>query len=249
MTRLLPLLCLLALPLPLAAASEALAPFAAEYRIRYIGLPMKAKGERELRQEADGSYVLRSSARWLLSRVEETSRFRLVDGRLLPVRYDYQRRGLGGKKHRFNAFDWAADGSGGRASHAEGSLAVAPGTLDKLLYQLQLRLDLKAALAAGEAAGREFSYPLADDGRIREYRFRLLGQETIDTPAGELAACKLERVRKKEGRQTRFWLAPAYDYLLVRLEQREEDGKGFTLELKEVKEPPQALGRVTPLCP
>lgn len=200
--------------------------FRAEYLADYQGLPVKAKGIRELARLPDGSYQLRSSASALFVKVDEISSFRVEDDRVVSVSYEYNRQGLGRKKQEHLLFDWEHQ----RVSHEEGGSTVGPGTLDKLSYQYQLRRDI-----AGENQrapdGSVFSYTIADGDRIREYQFKVVGEETLSTPVGELITIRVERVRDDgKDQQTALWLAIDHDYLLVRLAQQEA-GKGFELNL------------------
>ena len=219
-------LALLCLP----ASVQAVTEFTAEYSGRRDGLPFTVKGRREVRQEADGSYTLSFSAKAMMVSIKEVSRFRLMEGKLIADSYDYKRTGIGKNRYRYNKFDWPAN----TVRFEGGSQPLAPGILDKLLYQLQLRLDVKAAVQAGEL-GKLFTYQLADNENLKTYSFRIAGEETLATRLGDMATYRLERVRKNTKRHTTLWLAPRYDFLLARLQQVNEKGKGFTVELTAVK--------------
>ncbi len=199
--------------------------FRAEYQADYKGLPVKAIGIRELTRLEDNHYRLVSSAKSALLRVSETSEFTLQNGLVQPRSYYYQRRGIGRKKSETVGFDWVNM----IASHGDTTSPLDPGTLDKLTYQYQMRLDV----AAGEATA--LNYLIADEEKRKNYAFNVIGEDTIDTPAGEFQTIKLQRVRaarddKGQDRVTTIWLAKDHHYLLTRLKQ-EENGKGFELNL------------------
>jgi hypothetical protein len=108
---------------------------------------------------------------------------------------------------------------------------VPTGTQDKLSYQLQLRLDLLAGKT-------DMTYAVADGGKLKEYRFKVTGEEQIDTPYGRYNAVRVMRDRGEDAdRETLIWLAPELDYLIVRLEQTESDGKTYALLLKNLETP------------
>ena len=63
-------------------------------------------------------------------------------------------------------------------------------------------------------------------------------QGNIETPMGDLRTVKLRRVRENGARrETVFWLAPAYDFLLVRMFQRERNGTRFELVIRSLEQP------------
>ncbi|MCV6603979.1 MAG: DUF3108 domain-containing protein, partial [Porticoccaceae bacterium] len=61
------------------------------------------------------------------------------------------------------------------------------------------------------------------------------GEETIDTPMGDIKTLKLERVKDSNKRQTTFWMAPEYNYLLVKFHRVENDGDEYSLYLRDVE--------------
>ena len=108
-------------------------PFHAEYVAEFEGLPIKAKGVRELQRLENGEYRLTSSATSMIARVVETSEFSFSGNELAPRRYDYTRSGLGKKKQAFLSFDYSNE----TLLHEDGSSELIAGTLDKLSYQYQ----------------------------------------------------------------------------------------------------------------
>ena len=77
-------------------------------------------------------------------------------------------------------------------------------------------------------------YQIADRNRLREYEFQITGEEIIETPIGKFNTVKATRIRRDSDRITTFWMAPEYDFLLIRLKQIEDKG-GFELLLKEAE--------------
>ena len=118
-------------------------PFHAEYVAEYRGLPIKAKGIRELVMLDDHTFKLQSSATSLLANVSEVSEFEYIDGEIKPLRYDYARTGLGKNKKESGQFNWTHD----ILEHNGSSSPLTEGTLDKLSYQYQLQTDVARAIA------------------------------------------------------------------------------------------------------
>lgn len=201
--------------------------FRAEYVATFQGLPIKAKGVRELHRLEDGDYRLTSSATSLFANVVETTIFSIADDQLIPSRYDYARDGMGKSKQAFIIFNYAGES----LQHEDGTSGLVEGTLDKLSYQYQLKLDL-ANMTTSERSSGTLDYLIADGDKLRRYGFRVAGEEVLTTPAGELLTVKLERIREDDSDpQTTFWLAKDHDYLLAKFKQR-GSGKGFELNLE-----------------
>lgn len=206
-------------------------PFRATYQANYRGLPIRAKGVRELVREPDGSYRLLTKASAVFISVSEETRFRFQNGEIKPVSYLYQRKGLGRKRTVSQHFD----AQNARMTHDNGATSPLPeGAYDKLLYQLQMKHDL--SMAARQAAPwPEMNYTVMDGAQPRNYRFKVIGTEHIETPIGRLETVKTTRIRENSDRETTFWLSPAHDFLLVQLRQIEPDGSGFELYLKDLE--------------
>ncbi len=75
---------------------------------------------------------------------------------------------------------------------------------------------------------KNFTYQIADGGRLKEYKFMTVGEEMLDTPLGKVNTIKVKRSRENDERVTYAWLAKDWNYLLVRLQQ-EEKGEAYTI--------------------
>tara|TARA_B100001964_G_scaffold245506_1_gene332918 strand:+ start:4477 stop:5325 length:849 start_codon:yes stop_codon:yes gene_type:complete len=207
-------------------------PFRAVYKADYKGLPVSAVGIRELKRIENGKYQLSSTAQSFFVSVFEKSIFELHDQYPLPLEYDYKRTGIGKNRDTTLTFDRQT----GKVVSEQGEweIEATKGILDKLSYQYRMREDLKHALKKGQS-WPDLNYQVADNGRIKTYNFEITGEEFIDTPVGRIKTVKAIRIRKNGGRSTTFWLAPDYEFLLIRLLQTEKNGKGFELLLKEAQ--------------
>lgn len=208
--------------------------FRAVYKADYKGLPISAKGIRELSKTAEGHYLLSSKATSLFASITESSEFRIEGEYLKPIEYQYHRSGIGRKRNAVLSFDWDSNTVLNNVQNKPWSMDVPLGALDKLLYQFKLRDDLLIAHENGEP-WPALNYVIADGGRLKNYEFEVIGEEVIDTPIGQLKTIKATRVRDSRNRQSTFWLALDYDFLLVRFQQLEADGDGFELLLREAE--------------
>jgi hypothetical protein len=100
------------------------------------------------------------------------------------------------------------------------------GTLDKLIMQMALLFELRGG-------STEFHYPVAHQGRIKQYRFKLTGKEKIELPMGEYNALTVERLDDDRDK-TRIWSVPELNYFPVRFLEHKKSGVKKELLLRKV---------------
>ena len=220
------LLLLAALLVPAAQAFE-LQPFSASYTADFKNAPFAGTAERSLAPLRNGGWELRFEAAMLVARLSERSRFRVEQGALVPVSYQYSRSGMGSSRTVEQDFDWSTRQILGMRKGKAYRVPLHRGLLDRSTYQLALQQDV----ARGKTS---MTYQVLDETEVETYDFRVLGEENVRTRAGLIRALKVERVRDpgQSRRQTTLWFAPSWNYLLVRLHQRENDGKEYQIMLK-----------------
>ncbi|MFY0731347.1 DUF3108 domain-containing protein [Pseudomonas sp. NFX15] len=224
------------LALPFAQAAD-LQPFSASYTADWKQLPMSGTAERSLAKISDGKWKLSFKASMMIASLSEESTLTLDKDTLLPESYHFERGGLGKAKKSDLDFDWNTKMVTGTDRGDAVKVPLNRGMLDKSTYQLALQEDV----AAGK---KSMSYQVVDGSDVDTYDFRVLGSEKVETKAGKIDAIKVERVRDptQNKRITVMWFAKDWDYLLVRLQQVETDGKEYNIMLlngtvngKEVK--------------
>jgi len=104
---------------------------------------------------------------------------------------------------------------------------IPEGTLDKLAMQLALLFELRAG-------STEFQYPVAHEGRIKQYRFKQTGKEKIELPMGEYNTLVVERLDDDRDR-TRIWSVPELNYFPVRYLEHKKSGVEIELSLRKVE--------------
>ena len=206
--------------------------YRAVYKADYKGLPVTAKGIRELSRDENGVYTLSSTASSFLGSITESSVFNIVDEKIRPIEYQYHRSGIGKNRDAVLTFNWQEMTVLNNVQSKPWQMTITEASLDKLIYQLQMREDLSAIKESGEAWPL-LHYEIADGGKLKSYAFEVVGPEIIDTPLGKIDTLKIIRIRHRKNRETAFWLAPKYEFLLVRLQQLEGNGKGFELHLAD----------------
>lgn len=227
--------CLLIACLQTAALATAEpVPFKATYKADYKGLPVSATGIRELTKLGDNRFMLSSTAKSFFASINEQSIFELDENNAaVPLEYQYHRKGIGKNRHAVLEFDWEKMSVLNNVQKKPWNMKIDLGVLDKLLYQYQMRADLKYAQANNQA-WPNLSYQIADGGKLKLYEFEILGEESVETEMGNIPTLKITRKRQaSDGRSTIFWLALNYDFMLVRFQQLKTDGSGFELLLDD----------------
>lgn len=96
------------------------------------------------------------------------------------------------------------------------NLAIKPGTQD--------RASLEIALARDLAKNKHpLVYNVVERGQVKQYHFQKLGNEQINTSAGNFNTVKVKVVRKGNKRETVFWMAKEIDYIPVKIRHKEKD--------------------------
>lgn len=226
--------CLLWLPLGAGMAAQFEA-FSAEYRL-YRGGSTLGSGVLSLRPtDEPDCYVYSYTAtpawilRWATGELTERSEFCRQDEQLIPLRYTYKRDGFGADDENYSL---QFDQEKATVTDHKGNTREWPvGSVDRLLMQLEAqRLVDGLSLPPPE---RRLSVTMVEDDRIRSYTLGTVGSETIRTPAGEFETIRVERLNDKR-KTTRFWVAPALGYQLVKVEQQKRDDPPIGFELKRL---------------
>lgn len=214
------------------AAALLPASFTAHYSFSKDGIQL---GEtiRTLQPLAHNHYLFKSVSKatgllaWFIKdRLEEQSQW-IYDGshRPRPLQYEYRRQGGRKERHVQISFNWKKSMAINNINGDAWRMVIPGGTMDKLLFQLALMIDLQHPPDVIE-------YPVADGGRLKRYRLKVHDRKILNTRMGLLQTIKVERLGDK--RRTTVWCAPALRYLPVRIEQV-ENGSRLHLILQSVK--------------
>ncbi|MDP2379377.1 MAG: DUF3108 domain-containing protein, partial [Pseudohongiella sp.] len=108
---------------------------------------------------------------------------------------------------------------------------------DNLSFSAQMSADLlnHPELRAPDTI---LSYQILEARGLDIQDYKVIGEERISTPAGELDTVKLERIRDSDsGRSTVIWLSAQHQYILAKLLQIESGGSEMALTLESVAWP------------
>lgn len=189
--------------------------YEARYTINWHGLYAGASTHK-LHKRENGQYHFETRTEphlhFLPFHYVESSDFSWIDGKILPDNYYYNIQE--GKRHKEGSvlFDRQTQKiKQNRVSHQTLEAELIDGLQDKLTQTFSLRQALKNG-------DRSFTYPVAENDKIKEYTFKIVGEEKIQTKLGRLKVIKVEHLSRK-GHRTVTWLAPQYDYLPVKMTQ------------------------------
>lgn len=197
------------------------------YKAKLYGFHVTVNNK--LTRISDNEYDLLFKADAMLGSVTETSRMEWQADKqaMRPLHYTYKRTGLGKNRSADLKFDWKDKSVINNVNNSRWQMNIVENVQDKLSYQAQLAQELRAGK-------KSFTYQIADGGELKEYTFKVLGEEILDTPLGKVKTLKVERSRSNNKRVTYAWVAPDWDYLLVRLQQQ-EGGKDNTIYITKAK--------------
>ena len=208
-------------------------PFEMRYRVLRDGWHL-GNAVFSLRSAGSGTWLFKSRANasglaslFVHSTFSEQSHFRVHSGQLRPLSYRYT--DSGNPKHDEHIkFDWtgnvAHDTEGGKTK----PVPIKPGILDRLSAQL----SLSRRLSAGLALPKELS--IVKGGKVRHYHFTRKGKDLVATPAGDFETVIVSREDPQSKRRTIFWLAPRYQWLPVKMQQREPGKATITFVLAKL---------------
>lgn len=191
------------------ADHRALLPYEATYKTATSGLSIKLK--RTLTIDESGDCRLKSEGKLLVAGISEVSVFGVEGNRVLPKSYVYQ---LSGPISRRREVHFERDSDTIRSLYKKEwyELPKTPETLDRMSQQEQLRL-----LLLNDPTPREdMRFRVADGRKVKEYRLLYRGEERLETPMGWVDTLHFERQHDDPERESNVWIAPAWDYLMVR---------------------------------
>ncbi len=214
-----------------AAPNAAFAPWKASYSLTRGPLTL-GHAEFELTAgETEGCHVYRYDAkpvglaRLFIGQLHETSEFCVRDGEIRTQRFEF-RRDDEPEDNFVLHFDWEAltvTGPGDKERQ------IPEDAMDRLAIQLAVRDLLVRHPETLPTEPRNFT--MIEDDRIKTYTMQVKGREVVKTPAGELDAIRVERV-KDASKTTIFWVAPELGYIPVRVEQRKNDSEVLSIALR-----------------
>jgi len=174
--------------------------------------------KRTLRPHDNGEYIFTSTTTatgmfsvFYSGVITEHSVWEYHNGRARPLQYSYKDTSSKKKRDVSLKFDWNEKTVTNTINGEPWDMEITPDTQDKLIYQLNIMLNL---LENNDS--KLMKIRVADGGSLKTYKASIQKNETIKTPAGEFETVRVNRDDGK--RVTTLWCAPKLNYLPVRIE-------------------------------
>jgi len=215
------------------AEENPLPMFNAQYILKRNGITLGVS-TRSLTTAKDGTYIYASTTQatgfiaWFVKdRIDEYSKWSFDGTHIRPLEYVYNRHG-GNKTRNVNlTFDWQRHIVTNNIDGDPWRMEIPPDAQDKLVYQLAIMYDLLKGK-------KDLEYKIADGGKLKDYKFEIEGEETLNTAMGKVKTVRIQRIGDK--RDTTVWCAPQFSYLPVRLEQQDTDGSNLVMQITSLQE-------------
>lgn len=219
-----------------ARADADMQPFEASYGLNYKGFNAAVttlvlshtEGDRWLyRSRGEARGIFRALP---IDNPNQSSELRIGDDAVQPLRFTQSNGGDDSRAIDLH-FDWPAARVRGTVERRAVDEAVPADTQDDLSVQIALI----RAIARGDGGGTFHTY---GDRGLREYRWRSEGGAMLRTAIGDVATRIFVTERSGSPRATRYWCAPDYGFLPLKVEQKRLDAVEWTLDIRSLKRGP-----------
>ena len=215
------------------ATAHAMPPQAVElsFEIRFGSMKL---GVGEDRLEHDGSRyhvyndtIPKGLAAIFIDAIRRESKGAITENGLRPASFIET-----GRKDGIRAADFDWGNAKLRLTHGEAKQVVElpRGTIDQA--------SLPYAFAFAGSIPPEFSIHVTDGRRLKEYRYRIVGEETIETALGQIKTIHIEKVRgPADKRSFEFWVAVEHNHLPVQVRFTDKKGRQFDSVVTSIRYP------------
>ncbi len=225
--------CVIPALLLAASAAQAMPPKDVElsFEIRFGNIKL---GIGEDKLEHDGKHykvysdtIPKGIAAIFIDEIRRESKGSVTDTGLRPVSFIER-----GRKDGIRAaeFDWSNNKL--RLIHGESNEVVdlPKGAIDQA--------SLPYAFSFAGKVPDSFSVHVTDGRRLKEYHYRIVGNERIASALGELETIHIEKVRGPEDKRSfEFWVATEHDHLPVQVRFTDKKGRRFDSVVTAIRYP------------
>ncbi len=220
-------------PLAAGAAEAVLAPFVAEYDVRYGRMSVGSSRTELARAAPPARWIFesRSTATGLArvivsSTLKQRSNFELEPAGLRPLNYLFD-DGTDRTNHDVTlVFDWPSGTVRGTAEDEPVEMPVIAGLQDAASMQALVLSRLRSGTEPGTVS-------MIEKDKVKHYRYTFLRRETLMTAIGEYETVVYRSARDGSNRETISWHAPKLGYTLVQAEQRTGGKRGFQTYIRK----------------
>ena len=203
-----------------------------DYKGEYVftNSRVSMKGIRELiTHEEEGKRTIQFNAKFPLGRIKIISDFFEKNNLISSKQYYVDAKVLIRSDKRTLTFDRSSGTltSKGKFEWSQ-ALLKNKNVFDPLNVQIQIRRNVIAGL-------KDFSLMLPDlkTGEIEANNYKVVDSGSFEVDGVDYPCIIVERIRLQDNRTTRYFLAPDLDYLIIKVEDEDQDGDTM-LELKKL---------------
>ena len=203
-----------------------------DYKGEYVFTNSKVsmRGIRELiTHEEEGKRTIQFNAKFPLGRIKIISDFSEMNNLISSTQYYVDAKVLIRSDKRTLNFDQSSGTltSKGKFEWSQ-TLLKNENVFDPLNVQIQIRKNVIAGL-------KDFSLMLPDlkTGAIEANNYKVVDNGSFEVDGTVYPCIIVERIRLQDNRTTRYFLAPDIDYLILKVEDEDQDGDTM-LELKKL---------------
>ena len=203
-----------------------------DYKGEYVFTNSKVsmKGIRELiTHEEQGKRTIQFNAKFPLGKIKIISDFIEEDNLISSIQYYVDAKILIRSDKRTLKFDQSSGTltSKGKFEWSQ-TLLKNENVFDPLNVQIQIRKNVISGL-------KDFSLMLPDlkSGAIEANNYKVVDSDSFEVDGTVYPCIIVERIRLQDNRTTRYFLAPDIDYLIIKVEDEDQDGDTM-LELKKL---------------
>ena len=186
-----------------------LRPYVARYKTTTRGMELGLT--RKLKSGPGDTYTLTNGGKIMVVGFHEVSVFRVAGTQVIPKSYVYQGTGLINRRREVH-FTPGSDTIRSLYKEQWYDLPKTERTLDRMSQLEQVRL----LLLNDPVPAKDFSIQVADGKRVKDYQLVYVGEELIQTPLGSVPTLHFKRLHDNAERKSDIWLAPDWDYLMVK---------------------------------
>ena len=203
-----------------------------DYKGEYVFTNSKVsmRGIRELiTHEEEGKRTIQFNAKFPLGRIKIISDFIEENNLISSTQYYVDAKVLIRSDKRTLSYDQSSGTltSKGKFEWSQ-TLLKNENVFDPLNVQIQIRKNVIAGL-------KDFSLMLPDlkTGAIEANNYKVVDRGSFEVDGTVYPCIIVERIRLQDNRTTRYFLAPDIDYLIIKVEDEDQDGDTM-LELKKL---------------
>ena len=203
-----------------------------DYKGEYVFTNSKVsmRGIRELiTHEEQGKRTIQFNAKFPLGKIKIISDFIEEDNLISSIQYYVDAKVFIRSDKRTLKFDQSSGTltSKGKFEWSQ-TLLKNENVFDPLNVQIQIRKNVISGL-------KDFSLMLPDlkSGAIEANNYKVVDSDSFEVDGTVYPCIIVERIRLQDNRTTRYFLAPDIDYLIIKVEDEDQDGDTM-LELKKL---------------